>query len=257
MNPKRLYELWRLNQRLKEINEEKGSFMDKFGQYLHLALTLSGVIGVPTMASKWLDQPTHAIEFSICVGLSVLLHAICPSIFGGPSADALKASKLGALLLLAVLAPMSVHAQAAADPAAGDVQNLYAGGLSYSVGGSPALAGTGLYAHLLTDSGTYAFTAIDALPNTLKPFVVTTNVGAGIAQRVFTLGGKYPVFVPTAAGISWSGNNTGWQWNGGGLVSIHLKGQYYLMPSIRFLKSSVSNGTGYQPIVGVLFGWGQ
>jgi hypothetical protein len=149
----------------------------------------------------------------------------------------------------------SVSAQAPAAPTA--VQNFYAAGVSYSVNASPAVAGTALYAHILSaDTGTYAFTAIDALPNTVSPFTVSTNVGAGIAQKVFTLG-KVPVYMPTAAGISFNGANTGWQWNGGVLASIHIKNQYYLMPTVRFLKSSVSNGTGYQPIVGVLFGWGQ
>jgi hypothetical protein len=139
------------------------------------------------------------------------------------------------------------------------LQNIYGAGVSYNVGGSPAIAGTALYAHQVsadTAPNLYAFTAVDALPNTLKPFTVSTNVGIGIAQKVATLG-KVPIFMPTAAGISFNGSNTGWQWNGGVLASIHIKGQYYVMPTVRFLKSSVSNGTGYQPIVGVLFGWGQ
>jgi hypothetical protein len=153
------------------------------------------------------------------------------------------------LIILAILAlGMSASAQ--------DVQNIYAAGASYSVSASPAIAGTALYAHEVTDSGLYAFTAVDALPNTIKPFTVNTNIGVGVAQKVATLG-SVPVYMPTAAGISWNGSNTGWQWNGGVLASIHLKDQYYLMPSVRFLKSSVSGGTGYQPIVGVLFGWGK
>lgn len=135
------------------------------------------------------------------------------------------------------------------------ISNLYGAGISYNVGGSPTVAGTGLYAHLLNVSGTYAFTAIDALPATLKPFTVTTNIGAGIAQKVVTIG-AVPFYVPTAAGISFTGANTGWQWNGGVIASIRVKGNYYILPSVRFLKSSVSNGTGYQPIIGILFGWG-
>lgn len=139
------------------------------------------------------------------------------------------------------------------------IQNLYAAGASYNVGGSPAVAGTALYARNLNTGAsmpTFAFTSIDAVPNTLKPLTVTSNIGIGIAQEVATLG-KLHVYVPTAAGISWSGANTGWQWNGGGLVSIPLPHSLYLMPSVRFLKSSVSNGSGYQPIVGLLLGWGQ
>lgn len=161
--------------------------------------------------------------------------------------------KLFVLALALFCAPFAL---AQAVPTSADIVNLYAAGVSYNTGATPALAGTGLYAHKITDTGTYAFTAIDALPNTLKPFVVTTNIGAGIAQKIVTIG-KVPIYIPTAAGISFSGSNTGWQWNTGALASIKLKGNYYLMPTVRIVKSSVSNGTGYQPIVGVLFGWGQ
>jgi hypothetical protein len=72
---------------------------------------------------------------------------------------------------------------------------------------------------------------------------VNTNVGVGIAQKVATLG-KIPIYMPTAAGISWNGDNTGWQWNGGVLAAIHIKNQYYLLPHVRFLKSSVSAAPG-------------
>lgn len=166
--------------------------------------------------------------------------------------------KFAVLALAAVLAVPAIGlAQTGlTPPPPAPIQNFYAAGASYSVNATPAVAGTALYAHLVADTGTYAFTAIDALPNTLQPFTVSTNVGVGIAQKVFTLG-KVPIYVPTAAGISFNGSNTGWQWSGGAAATIRLKGQYFLMPTVRFLKSSVSNGTGYQPIIGLLFGWGQ
>ena len=167
-------------------------------------------------------------------------------------------TKVGMIVLMilagSMLWPVSAQAQTVATPTG--VQNIYAAGASYSINASPAVAGTALYAHSLNSAGTYAFTAIDALPATLKPFTVTSNIGVGIAQKIFTLG-SIPVYMPTAAGISWSGTNTGWQWSGGGLASIHVKGNYYLMPSVRFLKSSVSGGTGYQPIIGLLVAWGK
>jgi hypothetical protein len=141
-------------------------------------------------------------------------------------------------------------------PTVSALQNIYGGGVSYSVGATPAVSGTALYAHLIANTGTYAFTAVDALPNTSKPFTVSTNFGMGIGQKVATMG-KMMVYVPTAAGISFNGSNTGWQWNGGALISIPVKGNYYLMPSVRFLRSSVSNGSGYQPIIGLLVAWGQ
>lgn len=141
-------------------------------------------------------------------------------------------------------------------PAPAPLSNLYAAGVSYNNSGSPAIAGSALYAHLVdSSSGTYAFTVVDALPNSLKPFTVTTNFSAGVAQKVFTLA-KIPIFVPTAAGVSYTGSNTGWAWSTGGGGVISIKGNWKLIPTVRIAKSSVSGGTGYQPVVGLLVGWG-
>jgi hypothetical protein len=148
------------------------------------------------------------------------------------------------------------QAQVAPAPASLEVQNLYAVGGSYNIGATPAVSGTALYARRINTDGTYAFTVLDALPNTVRPFTVSTNVGAGIAQKVATIG-KVPIYSPLTAGFSWTGKNLGWQWSGGALVSIHIKHQWYLLPNVRFLKSSVSGGTGYQIITGVFVGWGQ
>lgn len=135
--------------------------------------------------------------------------------------------------------------------------NIYAAGISYSNGASPAVAGTALFAHAMTDaSGTYAFTVADVLPNSTKPFTVTTNLGAGVAQKAFAIG-NVGIYIPTAAGISINGSNTGWAWSTGALASIPLKGSFRVMPGVRVIKSSVSNGTGYQPVVSLLFGWGK
>ena len=134
--------------------------------------------------------------------------------------------------------------------------NLGGIGISYNPGGSPSIAGTGLYAKLInSSSGTWAFTVIDALPTTLKPFSVTNNVGVGIGQKVVTING-IPIYVPTTAGISWTGTNTGWQGSTGGMAVVGIKGSLKLLPSIRLLKSSVNNNSGYQVIVGIGVGWG-
>jgi hypothetical protein len=166
----------------------------------------------------------------------------------------MKSKILFALTVLLVI--LGAISGLSAQSAPANIENLYAAGLSYSVNATPAVAGSALYAHLVADSGTYAFTHVDALPNTIKPFTVTTNVGAGIAQKVFTIG-KVPVYTPAGAGVSFNGSNTGWEWNGGALAAIHVKNQYYVMPTVRFLKSNVAGGTGVQTILGVLFGWGQ
>lgn len=136
------------------------------------------------------------------------------------------------------------------------IQNLYAAGASYNFNATPSVAGTALYAHYVASPGTYAFTVIDALPNTTKPFIVTSNIGVGLAQKMFSIG-KVGMYMPTAAGISWTGTNTGWQWTGGAAVTIPISHNLYLMPTIRFLKSSVSGGSGYEPVVGILFGFGK
>ncbi len=259
MNPIQIIRLLGLLNQSKAITREKGSFMSKFPQYIHLLVTLCGVIGVPTLAHDWLSQPAHASIFAAIVGISVLLHAISPGIFGGPTDEVQKTSgiaKVGVILFMLLTLP-SCGAQNVLPvaPATG-LQNLYAAGASYSINAKPGVAGTGLYAHLVAGTGTYAFTAVDALPNTTKPFTVTSNIGVGIAQKLTTVG-KVGIYLPTAAGISWSGANTGWQWNGGAAATIPLKNGYLLMPTVRFLKSSVSGGTGYQPIFGILFGWGK
>ena len=136
--------------------------------------------------------------------------------------------------------------------------NVYASGLSFNSSASARFAGTGLYARKVSDgSGTYFFTAVDALPASVRPFTVSTNFGAGVAQKLpFTLG-KIPFYAPVGAGFSYNGTNKGWEWNGGILASIRLKGNWHLYPNARFLKSSISAGSGYQPIVGVLIGWQQ
>ena len=143
--------------------------------------------------------------------------------------------------------------------AAQDQTNIYAVGVSYNNGASPAIAGTGLYAHLVdSNTSTYMFTVVDALPINLKPFTVSTNFGAGIAQKIATIG-KVPFYIPTSAGISYNGTNTGWAWSTGVVAAIKIKanGNLRLMPNVRIVKSSVSNNAGYQPVVGFLVGWGQ
>jgi hypothetical protein len=163
--------------------------------------------------------------------------------------------KLAASLLVVCALAIGALAQTPSLPS-----NIYAGGISFNSSASPRIAGTGLYARLLSDgSGTYAFTVVDALPASVKPFTVTSNFSVGVAQKVFTIG-KVPIFVPSSAGVSFTGSNTGWAWSTGGMASIKLpskSGNWRVFPNVRILKSSVSGGSGYQPVVGVLVGWGQ
>ena len=155
-----------------------------------------------------------------------------------------------AITVLLFLLALSAFAQTSPPKA------LYAAGVSVNPGGSPMVAGTGLAARLIADSGTYAFTAIDALPTTFKPFAVTTQISGGIAQRIVTIG-QIPIYVPTSAGISYNGTNAGWAWTTGAMAVVRAKGPWRVLPNVRLVKSSVSNGAGYQVIGGILIGWGE
>lgn len=161
-------------------------------------------------------------------------------------------------LLITLFAGPRAFAQTSAPSPSPAVSSIYAAGVSYNSGAKPAVAGTALYARLVSDgSGTYAFTAADVLPNSTKPFTVTTNISAGVAQKVFSLG-SIPIFVPTSAGVSFNGTNTGWAWSTGAIATIKLgKGNWRIFPMVRVARSNVSNGSGVQPIVGILIGWGQ
>lgn len=133
--------------------------------------------------------------------------------------------------------------------------NLIAGGITVNPGASPQIAGTAIYAHTTNALGTYAFTVFDALPMSTKPFVVDTAMGAGIAPKAFTFG-TVDIFIPTSAGVSYTGNNTGWAWTTGGLASIPIgKTAWRIMPNVRVLKSSVGSNA-YQLMGGILIGWG-
>jgi len=90
MNPIQAVRAFALIEKIKALTREKGTTMQKIPQYIHLAITLIGVLGVPTLAQQWLAQPTHSVIFMVLVAASVVLHSISPSIFGAPSDDAQK-----------------------------------------------------------------------------------------------------------------------------------------------------------------------
>lgn len=158
------------------------------------------------------------------------------------------------LFIVLAICMLAMSAFTQTVPQSTEITNLYAVGVSYNQGAAPAISGTGLWAHKVNDSGTYSFTVVDAVSGNTKPFTVNTNFSAGVAQKVLTIG-KVPIFVPTSAGISFTGTNTGWVWTTGALASIPFKSSYRICPNVRLIKSSIGNG--YQPVVGVLIGWGQ
>lgn len=131
--------------------------------------------------------------------------------------------------------------------------NAYFGGGSYSSGATPAFALTGLYTRSITDS-TAAFTIVDVLPESKT--TVSTSIGVGIAQRIATIG-NIPIFAPTEAGVTVTGNNTGWSYSFGAAAPFQIKPNWYIMPIVRGQKESVAGGTGIRPIIGVLIGFGK
>ena len=168
------------------------------------------------------------------------------------------------IAFLAIAQTTTTPTPATTAPATGCVSsptvtcNLIAGGVSFQPGASPSTAGTGIYARLITPS-TWAFTITDALPLTKSPFTVSLDSSVGIAYSPFSVG-KARVFIPTAAGVTFTGPNTGWNWSTGVgvLIPVQAQSKFYVMPAVRILKSSVVNGNvqGYGFIVGAYMAWG-
>jgi hypothetical protein len=270
MTPLEFLRLYRIYRAYKTDEREHTTMTIKIPQFVILFTSLLGTIGVPTLAMNWLHS--HLIAYTVFVSIAIVLHAFFPSIFQSTPSVAdqeatgfmtktVETTKTIPAIVLCLLAfalmSQSINAQDSRVYVPQEVSNLYMGGASYSPAGTPSTAGSAMYAHAVNNSGTYAFTMIDALPASYKPFTVTTDVGVGIAQNIFTVG-RVPVFVPTAAGISYTGSNVGWTWSSGvGFPLQYRKSNWYIMPTIRILKSSVTGSTGYQPIIGILFGWGQ
>lgn len=234
------------------------SLLKKYWPHIVAVLAVCEPFLEPSLKVYIAAHPHAALGILLGAALA-MYHKTAPGDQPGPNQQNQQSdngNKLACLLIVAMLCLCSIpsRAQTAATPA--PLSNIYAGGISFNSSGSPAIAGTGLYARLVSpSSGTYAFTAVDALPASVKPFTVTSSFSAGVAQKVFSIG-SIPIFVPTAAGVSYNGTNTGWAWSTGGLASIKLKGNWKLFPTVRIAKSSVSAGSGYQPIVGLLVGWG-
>ena len=158
-------------------------------------------------------------------------------------------------LILVFLAIAGI-AMAQTAPALADA-NIFGFGPSWNQSASNELsqqfAGTGFYARAQTPAGTYAYVVGDFVPTAYKPFTVTNNIGAGIAQKAVTLGG-FDVYVTGSIGPSWTGANTGWQWTAGGMALRKFgKSGWSVGPALRALTSNVSNKSGTQFIVSLVF----
>ena len=158
-------------------------------------------------------------------------------------------------LALAFLLPLAAFAQST------EPLNVYAFGGSWnqsvSSQTSQQFAATVMYARSQTQSGTYAFTALDIVPTSVQPVTLTNQTSIGIGQRVLTLAG-WRAYLTGATGPSWTGTNAGWAWIVGGMATHAIgKGGWMIMPNVRTIKSSVNNNSGYQLILGAMFGFGR
>lgn len=133
--------------------------------------------------------------------------------------------------------------------------NIYGVGAAFNPSVAPNVAGFGLYGHQLLD-GTYAVSMLDVVPLPNSPSVVTTNLSVGVAQKLATIAGMN-FYAPAGVGFTVNGPNVGFQWNGGVMGSVKLKGNYRALLGFRFQKSAVSNGEGYQLLPTVAIAWGQ
>ena len=239
----------------------------------HLGPSLFGTIGVPTLAQNWLHA--HFIAYVVCVALAIVLHSVLPSIFQStPSASdqqntgfAPKASIIVFLFLISAFSVCALNAQTVAPVT---TNNLYGFGSSYNNGASPSVAGTAFYGHKVADNTTsttttvtgttstsyptFAVSFVDILPIASKPFTVSTNVSAGVAQQLLR-SGNFSLSILAAVGGSFTGTNSGWDWTSGamGIYRIqknNLPTHFGVWFGCRTLKSSVSNNAGYQIIPG-------
>ena len=234
-----------------------GFFERTCGSYITTIIGIGiMVLGAVNQFGAFIPTQYHALVNVAVLVLTAMLGILAHDSKDDVTIPLVKPLAAFVICLLVFGISSDAHAQTAPPVAANLPSNVYSAGLSYNVGGSPSIAGTAMYSHLLADGGTYGFTVIDFLPNTQPKFVVTTNVGAGVAQKVATIA-NIPVYASASAGLTVTGSNTGWNWSSGGTAVFSYKDNYKIMPNVRFVKTSVSGGTGYQPIVGVMFGWGQ
>ena len=220
MNPIEAIKLFDLYERLESLTKEKGSFMAKMAQYLHLTLTLLAVTGVPTLAQHWLSASNHGVVFGVLVGISVLLHAICPSIFGGPTDTAQKqaglTSSAGVLLLFALLFAGSALAQNVnAPPASGAPVSLFtasAEATAFHLNGTWSVANHTTESFDLVDWGktkanSFAVQGHEILAPTpgytiaLAGFRLTPNIAPLIAKTNIPAG-TFSVYVQGAGGVN-------------------------------------------------------
>jgi len=140
LNPFKLLAIYGDLNKLEAVAKEKGTPMTKLMQYITLAVSLVGALGVPAYLQTWLAQPSHQLVYGILAAAAILLHAICPSIFAASNAQLPPiTTRVGAMLLclgLGLAFTPSVYAQTATTPPA---TTTTASGIAFT-GSSAAIA---------------------------------------------------------------------------------------------------------------------
>ncbi|MGA9068959.1 MAG: hypothetical protein WB424_01815 [Terracidiphilus sp.] len=104
----------------------------KIVHWITLGLSLSGAVGAPAYAQGWVSS--HALIYTIFVGVAIVLHAMLPALFGAPSDAAKQATgfgKVGVILLavgLSMVATRPGQAQSATPAATAQVAVVFTGG---------------------------------------------------------------------------------------------------------------------------------
>lgn len=133
LNPFKILAIYNDLNKFEGVAKENITMQSKVTQYLTLAISLFGTIGVPALATNWLHA--HLLIYTIFVAAAILLHAVFPSIFSVPSAADTQATGLGKVvlvLLVFLLMPALLGAQTVAPvptpaaPASGAPPSLFA-----------------------------------------------------------------------------------------------------------------------------------
>lgn len=160
------------------------------------------------------------------------------------------------MTLICILASAPAHCQEQNQP-----ENFFAAGIAWN----PKLSGNLVYAKRVSD-GIYNFNFVDVVRKNTDPFQVTTSIQANVAKKTFSLdinGLALPVYITAGAGVSVSGETEGNQvkptWNTGIAVPVQIRKVrgLYILPNIRYLRTSNLEGSGEQYIFGLLIGLGK
>ena len=140
MNPLSLLKLMATEGKIVDLMKGNKPMNVKIPQLITLITTLLGTVGAPVLATNWVTaHPGWYVGF---VAAASILHALLPSVFGAPSAQAQSATGIKAGLILFVLllcGSGAIHAQTTTSTtstgfsASTDAVGVYYGG-AWSVG---------------------------------------------------------------------------------------------------------------------------